>query len=197
MAIHKSGEDYLEAILMVRQEKGYCRSIDVAHHLNVSKPSVSVAMGILREGGMVTTDEDGLLNFTEEGLKLATDVYNRHCLLTEFLLYLGVEDRIARADACKIEHDISPETYQCLRKFVDDLKAKGETPAESVKKRKADFNLKCLWFQKPQAFFAQNSDSIPPQGSRGRPRRPARRGKPPCSPDHVRSPPGSDAYPGA
>ena len=129
MAIHKSGEDYLEAILMVRQEKGYCRSIDVAHHLNVS-----VAMGILREGGMVTTDEDGLLNFTEEGLKLATDVYNRHCLLTEFLLYLGVEDRIARADACKIEHDLSPETYQCLRKFVDDLKAKGETPAESVKK---------------------------------------------------------------
>ena len=134
MAIHKSGEDYLEAILMVRQEKGYCRSIDVAHHLNVSKPSVSAAMGILREGGMVTTDEDGLLNFTEEGLKLATDVYNRHCLLTEFLLYLGVEDRIARADACKIEHDLSPETYQCLRKFVDDLKAKGETPAESVKK---------------------------------------------------------------
>ena len=134
MAIHKSGEDYLEAILMVRQEKGYCRSIDVAHHLNVSKPSVSVAMGILREGGMVTTDEDGLLNFTEEGLKLATDVYNRHCLLTEFLLYLGVEDRIAREDACKIEHDLSPETYQCLRKFVDDLKARGEAPAQNVQK---------------------------------------------------------------
>ena len=133
MAIHKSGEDYLEAILMVRQEKGYCRSIDVAHHLNVSKPSVSVAMGILREDGMIMTDEDSLLNFTEAGLKLATDVYNRHCLLTEFLLYLGVEDSIARADACKIEHDLSPETYQCLRRFVDDLKARGEVPAEHAK----------------------------------------------------------------
>ena len=83
---------------------------------------------------MDTTDEDGLLNFTEEGLKLATDVYNRHCLLTEFLLYLGVEDRIARADACKIEHDLSPETYQCLRKFVDNLKARGEAPAENAEK---------------------------------------------------------------
>lgn len=92
MAIHKSGEDYLEAILMIRKEKGFCRSIDVAHHLNVSKPSVSVAMGHLREGGMITTDEDGLLDFTPAGLELATDVYNRHCLLTDFLLFLGVSD---------------------------------------------------------------------------------------------------------
>ncbi len=119
MTIHKSGEDYLEAILMIRQEKGYCRSIDVAHHLNVSKPSVSVAMGILRDGGMITTDADGMLNFTEEGLALATDVYGRHCLLTEFLLFLGVSDEIAREDACKIEHDLSPETYQALRRFMD------------------------------------------------------------------------------
>ena len=118
MAIHKSGEDYLEAILMVRKEKGFCRSIDVAHHLNVSKPSVSVAMGILREGGMITTDSDGLLNFTEEGLKLAEDVYARHCLLTEFLLSLGVSDAVAREDACKIEHDLSRETYECLQKFM-------------------------------------------------------------------------------
>lgn len=118
MAIHKSGEDYLEAILMVRKEKGFCRSIDVAHHLNVSKPSVSVAMGILREGGMITTDSDGLLNFTEEGRKLAEDVYARHCLLTEFLLSLGVSDTAAREDACKIEHDLSRETYECLQKFM-------------------------------------------------------------------------------
>lgn len=118
MAIHKSGEDYLEAILMIRKEKGFCRSIDVAHHLNVSKPSVSVAMGILREGGMITTDADGLLNFTEEGLKLAEDVYARHCLLTEFFLSLGVSDEVAREDACKIEHDLSRETYQCLQKFM-------------------------------------------------------------------------------
>ena len=119
MAIHKSGEDYLEAILMIRKEKGFCRSIDVAHHLNVSKPSVSVAMGHLREGGMITTDQDGLLDFTPAGLELATDVYNRHCLLTDFLLFLGVSDPVAREDACKLEHDLSPESDHCLKQFMD------------------------------------------------------------------------------
>ena len=119
MAIHKSGEDYLEAMLMIRLEKGYCRSIDVAHRLNVSKPSVSVAMGHLRQGGMITTDADGMLDFTEAGRQLATDVYNRHCLLTDFLLFLGVSDPVAREDACKIEHDLSPESYQCLKKFME------------------------------------------------------------------------------
>ena len=119
MAIHKSGEDYLEAILMIRKEKGFCRSIDVAHHLNVSKPSVSVAMGHLREGGMITTDEDGLLDFTPAGLELATDIYSRHYLLTDFLLFLGVSDPVAREDACKLEHDLSPESYQCLKQFMD------------------------------------------------------------------------------
>ena len=104
---------------MIQQEKGSCRSIDVAHHLNVSKPSVSVAMGILREGGMITTDADGLLDFTEDGLRLAQDVYGRHCLLTEFLLFLGVSDAVAREDACKLEHDLSPESYQCLKRFMD------------------------------------------------------------------------------
>lgn len=124
MAIHKSGEDYLEAIYMIRREKGSCRSIDVAHHLNVSKPSVSVAMGLLREGGMITTDADGMLDFTEAGLELATDVYNRHCLLTDFLLSLGVPEPIAKEDACKMEHDLSPETYQCLRRFMDETFSK-------------------------------------------------------------------------
>lgn len=119
MAIHKSGEDYLEAILMIQREKGSCRSIDVAHHLNVSKPSVSVAMSILREGGMITTDADGLLDFTEDGLRLATDVYSRHCLLTDFLLFLGVSETVAKEDACKIEHDLSRETYQCLKRFME------------------------------------------------------------------------------
>lgn len=118
MAIHKSGEDYLEAILMIQEEKGFCRSIDVAHHLNVSKPSVSVAMGLLRENGMITTGVDGQLHFTEAGRKLASDVYGRHCLLTEFLLSLGVSEETAKEDACKIEHDLSPETYQCLSRFM-------------------------------------------------------------------------------
>ena len=68
---------------------------------------------------MITTDADGLLNFTEAGLQLATDVYSRHCLLTDFLLFLGVSDPVAREDACKIEHDLSPESYQCLKKFME------------------------------------------------------------------------------
>lgn len=119
MAIHKSGEDYLEAILVIRREKGCCRSIDVAHHLNVSKPSVSVAMGLLRENGMITTAADGMLDFTEKGLQLATDIYNRHCLLVDFLLSLGVSEDIAREDACKMEHDLSEETYQALKQFMD------------------------------------------------------------------------------
>ena len=120
MAIHKSGEDYLEAILVVTNQKGACRSIDVVRHLGVSKPSVSVAMGILREDGMITTDEDGFLHFTEAGRALAENVYARHCLLTDFLLYIGVDDETAREDACKIEHDLSPETFQALLTFMED-----------------------------------------------------------------------------
>ena len=118
MNIHESAEDYLEKILMLQEQKGSVRSIDIAVAMGYSKPSVSVAMGILREGGMITTDSDGLLNFTEEGRKLAEDVYARHCLLTEFLLSLGVSDTAAREDACKIEHDLSRETYECLQKFM-------------------------------------------------------------------------------
>lgn len=119
MAIHKSGEDYLEAILMVQKEKGNCRSIDVAHRLHVSKPSVSVAMGILRDDGMITTDQDGFLLFTEAGRALAEDVYARHCLLTEFFLFIGVPEPIAEEDACKIEHDLSPTTFQALKAFME------------------------------------------------------------------------------
>ena len=118
MAIHKSGEDYLEAILMVQNAKGSCRSIDVAHHLNVSKPSVSVAMGLLRDDGMITTDDDGYLHFTEEGLARASDVYARHCLLTDFFVSIGVPADVAEDDACKIEHDLSIETYTRLKEFV-------------------------------------------------------------------------------
>ncbi len=120
LAVHKSGEDYLEAILMIRQEKGFCRSIDVAHHLNVSKPSVSVAMGQLRDNGMITTDASGLLDFTEKGYELASTIYQRHCLLTKFFRSLGVSDAVAQADACKIEHDISEETFQCFKRYLQE-----------------------------------------------------------------------------
>ena len=119
MAIHKSGEDYLEAILMIQKEKGCCRSIDIARHLNVSKPSVSVAMGVLRDNGMITTNEDGFMSFTEAGFKVASDVYARHLLLTDFLMKIGVPEEIAKEDACKLEHDISRETFLRLTEFVE------------------------------------------------------------------------------
>ena len=122
MAIHKSGEDYLEAILMIQNEKGFCRSIDIARHLGVSKPSVSVAMSTLREGGLITTNEDGYMCFTEEGYSIASDIYARHLLLTDFLRGIGVSEKVAAEDACKIEHDISRETFNCLKTFVEGMK---------------------------------------------------------------------------
>ena len=92
MAIHKSGEDYLEAILMVRQEKGYCRSIDVAHHLNVSKPSVSVAMGILREGGMVTTDEPGVYLEGKYGIRTENELVCHKAEKNEYGQFMNFEN---------------------------------------------------------------------------------------------------------
>ena len=121
MAIHKSGEDYLEAILMVRQEKGYCRSIDVAHHLNVSKPSVSVAMKKLRENNLITVDGDGYIHLTEDGLAIANRMYERHKLLSDWLTYLGVPKDIATEDACRIEHVISQESFEKIRAHVREM----------------------------------------------------------------------------
>ena len=118
MAIHRSGEDYLEAILMIRSQRGSCRSVDVARHLEVSKPSVSVAMGRLRDEGMVTLDEDGFLLLTPAGEAIASSIYERHCLLTDFFSKLGVPDEIAREDACKVEHDLSEETFSALKRFL-------------------------------------------------------------------------------
>ncbi len=105
---------------MIRQAKGNCRSIDVAHHLNVSKPSVSVAMSQLRENGMITTDANGLLDFTEKGYELASAIYQRHCLLTDFFRSLGVSEEVAESDACKIEHDLSEETFQCFKRYLQE-----------------------------------------------------------------------------
>lgn len=130
MAIHRSGEDYLEAILMIQKEKGVCRSIDIAHHLNVSKPSVSVAMSSLRENGMITTNDDGYMCFTEAGYKIASEIYARHVLLSDFLTSIGVPSKIAQQDACKIEHDISPETFSALKKFTSEWKTKQNVPAQ-------------------------------------------------------------------
>ena len=114
MKIHQSAEDYLETILILRERKGSVRSIDVAGELGFSKASVSVAMKKLRETGYVLMDEDGLLSLTESGQKVASRIYARHRLLTEFFVRLGVDEKVAAADACRIEHDISEETFTKL-----------------------------------------------------------------------------------
>ena len=118
MNIHKSAEDYLEMILMLREEKGYARSIDIASSLGVTKPSVSFAMKKLRENGYILMDEDNYITLTEAGMEIAQRIYDRHKALTTFLIQIGVDEKTARDDACKIEHDISDETFHAVRKQI-------------------------------------------------------------------------------
>ena len=119
MPLHESGEDYLEAILVLKQERGMVRSIDVAQHLGFSKPSVSRAMSILKADGLVEMDRDGSLELTEAGSEVAEEIYRRHCLLTRWLTNIGVSAETAAADACRLEHVISPETFQRLQEFAE------------------------------------------------------------------------------
>ncbi|MBQ2976197.1 MAG: metal-dependent transcriptional regulator [Clostridia bacterium] len=115
MNIHKSAEDYLEMILMLREKKGYARSIDIASALNVTKPSVSFAMKKLRENDYIHMDEENYITLTEKGQEIAQRMYDRHRVLTRFLVQIGVDEETAREDACKIEHDISAETFDAIR----------------------------------------------------------------------------------
>ena len=118
MQIHVSAENYLEAILAL-SEKGNVRSIDVAQHLNFSKPSVSRAMSLLRENGYVIMDDDGLLHLTDSGYEIAARIYERHQLLTKWLTQLGVDPEVAAEDACKIEHDLSVESFEALKRHIN------------------------------------------------------------------------------
>lgn len=118
MNIYESAEDYLERILMIREKKGIVYSIDIAHELNFSKPSVSVAMKRLRENGYIRMDEDSAITLLPPGEEIAQRIYARHRLLTEFLTQLGVSPETAAADACKIEHDISEESYERIREVT-------------------------------------------------------------------------------
>ena len=118
MNIHKSAEDYLEMILMLREQKGYARSIDIAAALGVTKPSVSFAMKKLRENGYILMDEASYITLTEAGLKIAQRIYDRHKALTAFLLQIGVDEKTAREDACKIEHDISDDTFHAILRQI-------------------------------------------------------------------------------
>ena len=111
MVIHESAEDYLEAILILKERLGMVRSIDVVNEKHFKKPSVSVAMKKLRENGYIEMDREGFITLTDKGYEIASSVYNRHKLLTRFFVALGVNEQTAAADACKIEHDISEETF--------------------------------------------------------------------------------------
>lgn len=121
MALHQSGEDYLEAILVLRQRSGTVRSIDVAQHLGFTKPSVSRAVSLLRASGHLTMEPDGRLELTPAGEQVAQSIYERHRLLTRWLIRLGVSPGTAEEDACKIEHNISDETFQCLKRHAGQL----------------------------------------------------------------------------
>ena len=122
MIIKESAENYLEAILMIKQKKGYVRSVDIANKLNFTKPSVSVAMKSFREEGYITVDNDGCINLTEKGLHIAEGVYERHEVIARALIALGVDEAIAYEDSCKIEHDISDETFIILKRHLKEHK---------------------------------------------------------------------------
>ena len=121
MRILKSSEDYLEAMLMMREQHGYIRSIDIAGELKVSKPSVSYAVKRLRENGYILMYKDGLITLTDKGMDIAERVYDRHKTLTRFLQSIGVSEDAARADACKIEHDLSEETFAAVKKHTEQM----------------------------------------------------------------------------
>ena len=118
MKIQESAENYLETILMLGKAKGNVRSIDIATALSFSKPSVSVAMKNLRENGYILMDKDGFIALTEKGHEIAETIYERHTLLSSFLMYLGVSKETATQDACRIEHVISPESFEALKQHV-------------------------------------------------------------------------------
>lgn len=118
MHIHQSAEDYLEAILRLRETKGQVRSVDISLLLGVTKPSVSFAMKKLRENDFIQMDQENLITLTEKGEEIAMRIYDRHKTIMSFLTAIGVEEGVAREDACKIEHDISEESFNALRKHL-------------------------------------------------------------------------------
>ena len=118
MSLHQSGEDYLETILVLQQEKGIVHSIDVAQHLGYSKPSVSRAVSVLKAEGYLTMAKDGRLELTPSGVDVARNIYERHRFLTRLLTHLGVSEETAEEDACKIEHNVSDETFECLKEYA-------------------------------------------------------------------------------
>ena len=129
MSIHESGENYLEQLLLLSQQKEKVRAVDLCAALGFSRPTVSIMLRELRAGGFVIIADNGGLSLTDKGEAIARKIYERHCLITEALMAIGVSRDTAKEDACKIEHDISDETLNCLKVAMAKLKGEGSTDA--------------------------------------------------------------------
>ncbi len=145
MSLQKSGEDYLESILVLKKKKGVVRSIDVAHHMGFSKPSVSRAVGNLKKDGLLEVGDGGELILTEAGTDIARNIYQRHTVLSRFFMEIGVPEEIALEDACLVEHVISQRTFdeiqrlsRSLQQAPDDEENAGEAPPKGAKEPKED-----------------------------------------------------------
>ncbi|MDO4731224.1 MAG: metal-dependent transcriptional regulator [Clostridia bacterium] len=119
MFLKESGQMYLETIYILNKSGALVRSVDIAEHMNYSKPSVSRAVSILKKNGYIIVDKDGYISFTEKGLKAAKNIYERHIVLTKILTALGVDEKTAAEDACRIEHVISDKTFDCMKKHLE------------------------------------------------------------------------------
>ncbi len=119
MQIHQSAEDYLECILKLSKRRPVVRSIDIANEMNFSKPSISVAMKNLRLNGLIDVDECGFITLTDDGREIAENIYERHVVLTQLLMKLGVDEKVAEEDACRMEHTLSDEAFNALRRHME------------------------------------------------------------------------------
>ena len=118
MSVYESGEMYLEAIFVLTKQNGYVRSIDISEYLGYSKPSVSRAMGILRNGGYIVMDKDGSITLTDSGREIAEKIFERHTVLSNLLIRMGVSEETAVADACKLEHAVSDESFEAIKRWA-------------------------------------------------------------------------------
>ena len=123
MGIHESGEMYLETIHVLLKKNGTVRSIDISEHMGYSKPSVSRAVGLLKNGGYILVDKDGYITLTQQGIAVAEKIYERHTVLSQMLIALGVRPEIAAEDACRLEHAISDESFAAIKRHIKNLQA--------------------------------------------------------------------------
>lgn len=122
MSIHESGEMYLETIHVLLKKNGQVRSIDISEHMGYSKPSVSRGVGLLKHGGYIHVDKEGFITLTETGEALAQKIYDRHTIFSQLLVLLGVDPKTAAEDACKLEHAISDESFEAIRRHIEQVK---------------------------------------------------------------------------